>query len=358
VKRIKDILRTKERISRRTALTSALSFLVLCAGYSQEVQWNAGLFSFFDNVEFGKSAVKIPQTMAGVMVVPELCLKWDTLSTIHIGGSMLHEFGSAKAIDQVYPEAYYYYNGKPVRFIMGAFPRKLALDNYPRLFFQDSLSYYRPFMNGMFVEIGKDGNYVNLWLDWTGRQSPTVHEAFFLGFSGRYNIGIFNFKHFGYYFHYAARMNPVVDEALHDNGLLLTSAGIDLSDRFFPGRLEADAGWVIGLERARADNTGWLMMNGLMVNTKVGYSIFGLDNTFYAGDGLMRFYPDHGNDLYWGDPVYRAKVSDRADFYLDFIKKGNINLELTYSMHFLEGRVYNEQMLKLKIDMGGSFRRK
>jgi hypothetical protein len=71
----------------------------------------------------------------------------------------------------------------------------------------------------------------------------------------------------------------------------------------------------------------------------------------------MQFYNDHGNDLYWGDPVYRAKTSDRADIYLDFIRSSKINLELTYSLHFLEGRIYNEQMLKLKVNLDGRVKR-
>jgi hypothetical protein len=324
-----------------------------CAVNAQTADWRAGLFSFFDNVEFGRSAFKIPQTMAGVMLVPEGGITWDTIHRINIGVDMMHEFGSSKAIDKFYATAYYLYDSKPFRFIMGAFPRNMALEKYPRLFFQDSISYYRPNMNGIFAEYRHENDYFNMWLDWTGRQSHTVHEAFFLGLSGRLNAGIFFIRHFGYYFHYASKMDPIVDEALHDNGLLLTSAGIDLSDKFFPGRLEASAGWVAGLERARADNTGWISKNGLMLEARAEYKFIGLYNTFYTGSGLMQFYNDHGNDLYWGDPVYRATTSDRADIYLDIIRKNRTNLELTYSLHFLEGRIYNEQMLKLKVNLEG-----
>ncbi len=338
-------------------LIPALFIMLSYEGFSQQLTWNAGLFSFFDNVEFGKSAIKIPQTMAGVMLIPEAGLTWDTVHKVNIGVNLMHEFGSSKAIDKFYTTAYYCYDSKPFRFIMGAFPRSVAVEKYPRLFFQDSISYYRPNLNGFFAEYRQGMDYFNVWLDWTGRQSNTVHEAFFLGLSGRYDIGIFNIQHFQYYFHYASKLNPVVDEALHDNFLFLTSAGISLSDRFFPGRLEASAGWVAGLERARADNTGWIRKNGLLLEARAEYRIVGLCNTFYTGSDLMQFYNDHGNDLYWGDPVYRAKTSDRADIYLDFIRSSKINLELTYSLHFLEGRIYNEQMLKLKVNLDGRVKR-
>ena len=47
-------------------------------------------------------------------------------------------------------------------------------------------------------------------------------------------------------FHLAGKMDPVVEEALHDNLLFHTSAGIDLSGRTFFSTLEANAGWVSG----------------------------------------------------------------------------------------------------------------
>ena len=151
-------------------------------------------------------------------------------------------------------------------------------------------------------------------------------------------------------------MDPVIDEALHDNALFLTSAGIDLSDRFFPGTLYANIGWVEGFERARADNTGWFSKNGLLVEMRAEYRFIGLYNTLYTGSRLMQFYNDHGNDLYWGDPVYRAKTSDRADIYLNLIKSSRVKLEVTYSLHFLEGRVYNEQMLKIRVNIDGKIK--
>jgi hypothetical protein len=338
-------------------LMPALFIMLSYEGFSQQLTWNAGLFSFFDNVEFGKSAIKIPQTMAGVMLIPEAGLAWDTVHKVNIGVNMMHEFGSSKAVDKFYATAYYCYDRKPFRFLMGAFPRSMAVEKYPRLFFQDSLSYYRPNLNGIFAEFTQGTGYFNLWLDWTGRQSQAVHEAFLVGFSGRYDIGIFFIQHFEYYFHFASKLNPVVDEALHDNFLSLTSAGINLSDRMFPGKLEASAGWVAGLERARADNTGWFRKNGILLELRAEYKFIGLYNTYYTGSSLMQYYNDHDNDLYWGDPVYRAKTSDRADIYIDFIRSSKINLELTYSLHFLEGRIYNEQMLKLRVNLDGRVKR-
>jgi hypothetical protein len=336
----------------KTLFWILLSFLFISSeAFSQEKNWRLDLFSFFDNSEFGRSAVKIPQTMAGVQVAPELGVVWDTLNKVNLGANLLHEFGSPKAIDKFYPTAYYESDRGPLRFIMGAFPRSRTIENYPRLFFQDSILYYRPNINGIFSEYRKDNNYFNIWLDWTDRQSKTMNEEFFIGFSGKYNVGIFYLQHFGAMFHYAGKMDPVVEEPLHDNLLFLTSAGIDLAGKTCFTKLETNAGWVIRLERSRADNSGWIASDGFLMETRVEYKWFGLFNTFYKGDDLMHYYSELGNNLYWGDPTYRSKTSDRSDFYISFLQSRTVDLELTYSLTFMENRMYHEQMLKLIVNL-------
>jgi len=320
-------------------------------GYSQEKIWRVGLFSFFDNLEFGGSEVKIPQTISGIMLAPEAGLKWDSVHKLSIGVNLMHEFGNREAIQDFYPTVYYELTKGPLNFIMGAFPRNRITSNYPRLFIQDSISYYRPNIEGIFLEFRRNNNYIKVWLDWTGSMSETVNEAFIVSINGRYNYGLFYIEHFGHMYHYAGKLNPVISEAYHDNLLFKSSAGINLSDKTFLSTLEANAGWVAGFERARADNTGWIKMHGLLVEARIEYKGIGLFDTYYFGDGLMRFYEDHGSDLYWGDPVYRATKYNRTDMYLTFYRNHNINMELTYSLHFLESRMYHEQMLKIRIDL-------
>ncbi len=318
---------------------------------SQEKKWQVGLFSFFDNTEFGQSSVKIPQTMSGVHFLPEVGLSWESTHSVNVGFDLLYEFGSSDPIDYFYPTAYYSFDKKPFRFLMGAFPRKATLDNYPRLFFQDSISYYRPNINGLFWEYRKDQGYLNLWLDWTGRMSKTTREAFFMGLSGKYNPGILYIQHFAYMYHFAGYKDPSVDEPYHDNGMLLTSFGIDLSGKTALTRLDANAGWAVGLDRSRADQTGWIVHNGILVETTVEYKFIGIFNSFYKGDEQMEFYNDHGNDLYWGDPVYRAGTYNRADLYVNFIKNKIVSTRFTYSLHFMESKVYHEQMLKVSFNI-------
>ncbi|MDQ1333015.1 MAG: hypothetical protein QG576_1050 [Bacteroidota bacterium] len=336
----------------KNLLKVILLFLIVSAdGYAQETFWNAGLYSFFDNTEFGHSSYQIPQTMAGVRFAPELGLRWDSVNSITLGCNMLHEFGSARAIGDFFPSAYYQFDKKPFRFLMGAFPRSYAVERYPRIFFQDSLTYYRPNINGMLWEYYSGKLFLNLWLDWTSRQSVEAHEAFFMGFSGKYQYGILYLQEFTYMFHFAGRMNPVVDEALHDNGLVHTSAGLDFSDLSVFTRLEINAGWIAGLDRARSDNTGWIVQHGFLSEARIEFKRIGLFNTFYAGNGQMHYYDDHDNELYWGDPIYRAKTYNRSDFYIDFIKDNTISTRLIYSLHFAENTIYHEQALKVSVNL-------
>jgi hypothetical protein len=328
-----------------------LLVLLTSSGYSQDVAFHAGLFSFFDNIEFGQSAVKIPQTMSGVQFAPEMAFGWDSVNRLNVGVNLMHEFGSRESIDKLYPTAFYEYNKKPFRFIMGAFPRDEVTGKYPRLFFQDSISYYRPNLNGIYIGYCKKGNYLDLWLDWTGRQSDSIREAFFVGINGKYSLGPFYARHTSCMYHFAGKMNPVVDEALHDNLLFLTSIGIDLSGKSILDKLDFNAGWVAAAERARSENTGWILLSGFLAEVRAEYKYIGLYNSFYTGEKLYEFYGDHSNELYWGDPAYRAKTYNRSDIYLKFFNNRIINVELAYSLHFLEKRVYHEQMLKVRVNL-------
>jgi hypothetical protein len=178
-----------------------------------------------------------------------------------------------------------------------------------------------------------------------------MHEAFFMGFSGKFKPGVFYVQQFTYMFHFAGKMNPVIDEALHDNGVLLTSAGLDFSGKTIFDRLEINGGWIVGLDRARSDGTGWIVHHGFLSEAMIEYKQIGLFNTFYSGEGQMYYYNDHDNELYWGDPFYRAQQYNRSDFYIDFIKNKIVSTRLIYSLHFTENRMYHEQALKVSVNL-------
>ena len=316
---------------------------VFLNGSAQEFIWKAGVYNFFDNNEFANSKVNIPQTMAGVHLTPQIGLKWNEYHRVYAGFDAMHEYGSDNTVDFFDPIVYYEFFGKPFRFYAGAFPRKLVLDKYPRIFFRDSIDNYRPTVTGVFWEYYVGETYMNVWLDWVSRQTLARREAFFLGWSGRVNLNLFYGQHFGYVYHFSNKMDPEIMEGLHDNILLLTSLGIDLSSKTNFEKLEANVGWAVGLERDR-DIEEWHRPQGLLSELIVEYKGLELYNTLYKGNGQQFFHADHGAELYWGDPMYRTDFYDRADLSVWFYKSDIVKLKMTWSLHFAEQTTYHSQL--------------
>jgi hypothetical protein len=171
-----------------------------------------------------------------------------------------------------------------------------------------------------------------------------------MGWSGQYNRNIFYARQFGYMYHYAAKRNPEIHEGLHDNGLILTSVGVDVAPKTTFEKLEINAGWSVALERDRSLGD-WHAQNGLLSELKIEYKGIGLFNTLYLGKKQQLFYNDHGNELYWGDRMYQLSQYDRLDLYICFFKTNTINVKFTYSLHLAESSVFHEQSLYATFDL-------
>lgn len=335
---------------KKLSILVSVLFLAVFTVASQELLWKAGVHSFFDNTEFTGSKVQIPQTMAGVHLTPEIGVDWEKNHRIYAGVDLLHEWGGDKIFARYDPVIYYEYAGHPFHFYMGAIPREKLLKRYPRMFFQDSIRNYRPVINGFFWEYARKKNYINIWLDWTGRQSEKTNEAFFMGWSGRYTYQWFYFQHFGYMYHYAKKKEPVLQEPIHDNGLILTSFGLDFSSLLPLETLEINGGWSIGLDRDRGVGE-WATPQGFFSELKAEYRGLGLLNTLYLGDGQQIYYSDHGSNLYWGDPFYRLKRYNRTDLSIHFFQSRVVQLKFVCSFHLAERKMYNQQALYATFDL-------
>lgn len=318
---------------------------------AQKKIWNVDVHSFFDNTEFGGSKAQMPQTMAGTHFAPTIGLSWDSVHRVYVGCDVMHEWGSNKTIDFVDPTAYYEYDYKPLRFLVGAFPRKLAFNDYPLIFFCDSIRNYRPNANGIFWEAYGKKSYFNVWLDWMSRQTFVRHETFLLGESGKLFLGPVFLQHFGYMYHFAGLMDPNDHDPIHDNMMYQCGGGIDLAEKTGLDKLETSVNWVVGLEDERGVSQ-WMKHHGLLIESTVEYRGIGFKNTFYKGDGQMHFFHDHGMLLYWGDRIYRDTQYDRVDGYIQFFKTDVVNIRLTYSLHFAESQMFHEQMLSARFDIG------
>jgi hypothetical protein len=327
--------------------------VTVSAAQAQEVLWKAGLHNFFNNYEFGLNGPARSQTLAGTHLQPQLGLQWMGVHRIYAGADLMTEWGTGNILDYSNILAYYEYAGRSFHLWAGLFPRKEALDDYPRMFFNDSIRDYRPTLSGFYWQwSGKPGNSAAIWMDWTGRQSWKRRETFLMGWKGHFREGLFTADHFGYMFHFA---NPG-DEAddpypMHDNGLILTRVGIDLARLTGWERLEAHAGWSMAIERERGGTQGWQCPQGLLVEAAAEWKGLSLENSFYKGKGQELYYEQLGSRLYWGDPCYRASTYNRTDFSIHFLRTNAVDLRFTWTVHILDGGIYNQQAFYLAVDL-------
>lgn len=331
---------------RNQFLLIVVSFFSLIVS-AQDYEWKAGLFNFLDNTEFAKSTYQIDQTMGGVRFSPEVGLRMDSVHHIYVGIDALKEYGSRNFQDGYTPIAYYFYDGKPFKFYMGSFPRAGLLDDLPKAFFQDSISFYRPNITGFLWEYRNTNLDAKAFLDWTGRITETDHEAFFMGGDFLYRSSRFFSQLQTYMQHYAG---TYLESGVRDNGLLHAAIGLDLTGITQLDTLSFRLGYLGGFERWRKISSSFNIRNGLLGEVQAEYKNIGLKSTVYLGKGLMAYYYSGiGNAMYWGDTFYRGTFYDRTDLFYDFFKSSFISGRLMFSQHFSERQLFVEQSLIFRI---------
>lgn len=158
---------------------------------AQELRWSVGMDYFFDNMEYKPSQYADARTLQGIWFNALGGVSWDSTNTLVAGVNLLKMPGMNHAIDKAEVTLYYNYENEKVQFRAGAFPRREVLSNYSDFFFRDSVNQFMPLMQGIFWQLGKENNFVNAWMDWTGYSTAEKRESFFLGLSGKTSKGLF-----------------------------------------------------------------------------------------------------------------------------------------------------------------------
>ena len=332
-------------------LITVFAVLLMSKLSAQKPLWNANVNYFFDNTEYAKSTITKDQTMTGVHFTPELGLALDSVHSFFAGGDFLKVAGSDKFVDYIEPIAYYRYHTQKSTFYAGVFPRSELFSNYSDLFFQDSVAYFKPTIQGIFWQAGTQNSFFNLWLDWTGHQSPTVRETFFVGASAHQKIGLMFVDLQSYMFHFAKRLNMSSTDHLCDNILAHLSVGVDYSNQTGLDTLLFAAGVLAGAERDRGGSFEPGSSStpvGCVVRLNAEYKGFGTQNMLYWGDRRDVFYNNYSNALYWNNPFLRAGFYFQSKWYLDVIRSQSVNGKLSMNLHFSEGKMMFEQVFTLK----------
>lgn len=319
---------------------------------AQNTGFSADFNYFFDNTEFAGSSLTIPQTMTGMHLIPSLNIRLDSRQQIIAGVDMLLLSGSSERISDVMPLAYFRFSEKKQRLLIGSFPRSQTVQHYSEFLIQDSVHYFRPNLHGIFWEFGSRKRFINVWLDWTGNQSETVKESFFVGLSGRYDFGKGFFADLQSYMFHLANTSPKTPfHHVCDNIQGIANLGYQEKYGFLKSTLTITAGLFAGFERERGavyeSYTPFAFVSQASVDSKWG----GLEAKLYLGDSRMKFYNKYANDLYWGNPLQQSGKYFQGRAFWRFLDNGFVKGTLNYKLHFSEGKMFHEQSLLLSASL-------
>ncbi len=309
--------------------------------FGQNFEWKAGFHGFFDNREYFNEYTDA-QTIFGSRLSVEAGFAVNGNNRFKAGLSYLYEFGSKG--DLIAPDIIMYYNGqfKYINFFIGAFPRR-NLIHHPLILLTDTLDYYRPNVEGMFLEFKAGRFYHSLWIDWTGRQTSEKRETFLIGGEGGIGRGIFFYRHNFIMYHFARPSVPIPGDHIRDNGGLTASLGLNLSSKIYLDSLTLTSGIAVSYDRLRSIYdfnfpAGWL--NNIIIMHKG----FGINGLYYEGDSQILLY---------GEGFYKSGRYGRIDLYYESNISHLIRCKLQFSFHFIPGIMDTSQSFSVYLSLDG-----
>ena len=319
-----------------------LPALLLCLAQAQlraqRPDFYLNLDGIMDNREYFMP-YGIHQTYFGIRINPGVSFAFDSIHEIGAGINYMYEFGGAFMGVKPQLDLYYAYHGEQVEFKLGSFRRSEVME-YPRYLLRDSLTYYRPNMEGASVAYSWEWGHVHAWVDWMGREDTVTREAIFAGIDARLGRGIPYLEFYTTRYHLAKTTVPGDGFRIHDDGSLLLMAGADLDERLFLDELDLSTGLAASHVQERPEDNQWF--TGWLSRFHARYRFTGIRANYYIGDS---------SPLTWGDPLYDAKNYARFDFYVDpFRKNSRISSKISWNLHLIPGEgLYHSQQFLLSV---------
>jgi hypothetical protein len=316
-----------------------LALLTLTAG-AQDFEWSAGLDGFLDNREYYTTGN--PQTIFGSRLRGEIGTTLKDIHRLRAGLNFLFEFGSDPWVRRPDYTAYYELDYGSFDFYIGSFPRRTLLD-FPLSLLSDTLNYYRPNIQGVYLGLHRSWGYQNVFIDWTSRQTDTMPEHFMFGSSGEARFGYFFYNHHIMMGHFAGAALET-DNSLRDNGGFDINRGTDLSRLVPLDTLVFSIGALVSLDRDRQYYLEWKTPAGFVARGMVMWRGLGLEALYYRGEGHTFLY---------GDPFYRLKEYGRLDVFWAPFRTGSVSGKLDMGFHFARGQLDYSQQILVRIDLDG-----
>jgi hypothetical protein len=328
------------------AITLVLMFLLSACieGRAQQFEWKTGFFGFFDNREYFNEFI-IPQTIGGSSLSAEAGFAINPRNHFRAGLGYTYEYGSKG--DYLLPDVILYFKGewKPATFYIGSFPRHELIE-HPLAMMTDTLLYYRPMVEGLYIEHRREWGYQNIWLDWTSRQTETKRETFLIGATGRIHKGLFLFQHHFLMYHFAGPAVDIPGDHIRDNGGYCAMPGLNLGHMLGLDTVTISTGFLMSYDQLR-HVYDMRFMWGSLTDVNINHKGFGLHGAYYRGDGQVHLY---------GDGFYKSASYGRADVYYQKAWHDKIAGKLTFSFHFLPGNLDFSFAVHMRAYMDGSVR--
>lgn len=310
------------------------------ATFSQKLKVEIEYDGFFDNREYFHE-LSPHYSLFGNRLTGGLAFMLNDSSKIHGGLSYLHEFGDL--INATKPKYYAYYSkkGNYIDYHFGIFPRT-KLSSMNRALLNDTIHYFRPFMEGMAVKLKTGNGNLEGWLDWTSRQTDTIRETFLVGITG--NWSLFNWlyiKHQLLALHYAHPGISTPDDHIRDNIGTTVFAGIELDNFYFMDKVSVAAGTLASFDRLRGVYD-WQIPTGFITTASLQYNLVTLEATYYSGQG---------HEIMFGDNFYKASSYARFDGNINLFNSKSTEGKIQFSVHSVEGEINYSQFFRLIIHL-------
>lgn len=314
---------------------------------AQEILWNVGLKSVFDNREYS-SKFNQSQTIFGAVLSPEVGLRWNNVHSLMVDAFVTTEFGSPTKDIKVDPAFYYNFRNECFNISAGLVPFDQVIGTDSRAFFSDSVRFFKNTIGGVLMQYVKGKNYAEFYCDWDGRQSDTRREKFTVYSSGRITKNIL-FATYEFSMHHHA--GSTLGGGVTDNVWINPAVGVDLSHKLWMDSLTLSAGYLQSFQNDRTFVEHYVKPKGAEINILMEKFNFGIYNTLFLGDNMMPYYNSYGPSLYWGDSFYSTThgVYNRLEIYWMPLRKKNFNLKVA-SIHHYDGCTWSwQQLVKFSI---------
>jgi hypothetical protein len=301
-------------------------------------------FAFLDDHEY-HAFVPLRKTWSGTRTELDLGYNVDSLNHFVLGSNALHEFGGVPYFVSVDPVAYYSFTGKHWLADAGEFPRNDMLA-YPRALLNvDSISYYRPNIQGALVRNTDKYGYETAYIDWWSRQTATDRNIFMAGELGKImplSDHDFYIMHYFLFQHNAGSKSDTA-ASIQDSGGGQVRLGYDFSHRGVFDSLKFEAGGMLTAHRTRA-YYNFVFSKGFVASLYISKGKLALFDEFWKGQP---------SDLVYADPYYTKPIYNRLDILYTPFKGKHLHGTFFLSLHQSPAHLNDsEPGMKITYDIG------